>query len=154
MAQSATRRACSFRRSVRWPTSSCRKLAVFYAVSGAVWLLCAGTMPLYSVLVRENFPLRMVGSMGTEIGGTAMAGSVGMATGPMAGGLIYDTFANYAWLHIGSWAVGLGAFAIALTIRPFAKIKARSTPVTAQKVRARFNFRGRVRCALSKRQLL
>jgi MFS family permease len=85
-------------------------------------------MPLYSVLVRENFPLRM---MGTIIGGTAMAGSLGMATGPMAGGLIYDTFASYAWLYIGSWAVGLGAFAIALTFRPFAKIEVQSAPVAA-----------------------
>jgi MFS family permease len=55
------------------------------------------------------------------IGGTAMAGSLGMATGPLAGGLIYDTFASYAWLYIGSWAVGLGAFLIALTFRPFSR---------------------------------
>jgi hypothetical protein len=44
-----------------------------------------------------------------------------MATGPLAGGLIYDTFASYAWLYIGSWAVGLGAFLIAMTFRPFPK---------------------------------
>ena len=78
-------------------------------------------MPLYSVLVRENFPLRM---LGTIIGGTAMAGSLGMATGPLAGGLIYDTFASYAWLYIGSWAFGLGAFFIAMTFRPFPKVGA------------------------------
>ena len=83
-------------------------------------------MPLYSVLARENFPMRM---MGTVIGGTAMAGSLGMASGPVAGGLIYDTFASYAWLYIGSWAVGLGAFLIALTFRPFARVEARSAPV-------------------------
>ncbi len=57
-----------------------------------------------------------------------MAGSLGMASGPVAGGLIYDTFASYAWLYIGSWAMGLGAFAIALTFRPFAKVEARSVP--------------------------
>ena len=39
------------------------------------------------------------------------------------GGLIYDTFASYAWLYIGSWAVGLGAFLIALTFRPFPKVE-------------------------------
>ena len=72
-------------------------------------------MPLYAVLVRENFPLRM---MGTVIGGTAMAGSLGMATGPLAGGLIYDTFASYAWLYIGSWIMGLGAFLIIMTFKP------------------------------------
>ena len=93
-----------------------RELAAFYAVAALFGFIYAGTMPLYSVLARENFPLRM---MGTVIGGTAMAGSLGMATGPVAGGLIYDTFASYAWLYIGSFAVGLGAFLIALTFRPF-----------------------------------
>jgi MFS family permease len=95
-----------------------RELAAFYAVAALFGFIYAGTMPLYSVLARENFPLRM---MGTVIGGTAMAGSLGMAAGPVAGGLIYDTFASYAWLYIGSFAVGLGAFLIALTFRPFPK---------------------------------
>ncbi len=69
--------------------------------------------------------------MGTVIGGTAMAGSLGMATGPLAGGLIYDTFASYAWLYIGSWAVGLGAFLIALTFRPFSKEVTQTAPMPA-----------------------
>src|SRR5262249_32140643 len=105
-----------------------RELAAFYVVAALFGFIYAGTMPLYSVLARENFPLRM---MGTVIGGTAMAGSLGMATGPVAGGLIYDTFTSYAWLYIGSWAVGLGAFAIALTFRPFAKVEAQSAPASA-----------------------
>jgi MFS family permease len=105
-----------------------RELAAFYAVAALFGFIYAGTMPLYSVLVRENFPLRM---LGTVIGGTAMAGSLGMATGPLAGGLIYDTFASYAWLYIGSWAVGLGAFLIALTFRPFARIETQSAPLPA-----------------------
>jgi MFS family permease len=83
-------------------------------------------MPLYAVLARENFPLRM---MGTIIGGTAMAGSLGMATGPLAGGLIYDTFAGYGWLYIGAWGMGIGAFLIALTFRPYA---AKPTPEPAR----------------------
>jgi MFS family permease len=105
-----------------------RELAAFYAVAALFGFIYAGTMPLYSVLVRENFPLRM---LGTVIGGTAMAGSLGMATGPLAGGLIYDSFASYAWLYIGSWAFGLGAFAIALTFRPFAKLEAEPGAVPA-----------------------
>ena len=104
------------------------ELAAFYAVAAVFGFIYAGTMPLYSVLVRENFPLRM---LGTVIGGTAMAGSLGMATGPLAGGLIYDSFASYAWLYIGSWAFGLGAFAIALTLRPFARPEAEPAPVPA-----------------------
>ena len=103
-----------------------RELAAFYAVAALFGFVYAGTMPLYSALARENFPLRM---MGTMIGGLAMAGSLGMASGPVAGGLIYDTFASYAWLYIGSWAVGLGAFLIATTFRPFPKVEAE--PVAA-----------------------
>ena len=103
-----------------------RELAAFYTVAALFGFIYAGTMPLYASLARENFPLRM---MGTVIGGTAMAGSLGMATGPLAGGLIYDTFASYAWLYIGSWIMGLGAFLIALTFRPMPM--ARPAPVPA-----------------------
>ena len=77
-----------------------RELSAFYAVAALFGFIYAGVMPLYAVLARENFPLRM---MGTIIGGTAMAGSLGMATGPLAGGWIYDTFASYGWLYIGAW---------------------------------------------------
>ena len=105
-----------------------RELSAFYAVAAVFGFIYAGTMPLYAVLARENFPLRM---MGTVIGGTAMAGSLGMATGPIAGGLIYDTFASYAWLYIGSWAVGLGAFLIAMTFRPFPKTGTQTAAVPA-----------------------
>lgn len=90
-------------------------LAEFYAVAAAFGFIYAGIMPLYAVLARENFPLRM---MGTVIGGTAMAGSLGMAAGPLAGGLLFDAFANYTWLYVGSWAMGLGAFLVAMTFRP------------------------------------
>ncbi|KRR25527.1 hypothetical protein CQ14_17800 [Bradyrhizobium lablabi] len=102
-----------------------RELAAFYAVAALFGFLYAGTMPLYAVLVRENFPLRM---MGTVIGGTAMAGSLGMATGPLAGGLIYDTFASYAWLYIGSWIMGLGAFLIMMTFRPAMAVRPAPVP--------------------------
>ena len=95
-----------------------RELAAFYAVAAAFGFIYAGVMPLYAVLARENFPQRM---MGTIIGGTSMAGGLGMATGPLAGGLIYDTFASYSWLYLGAWGMGLGAFLMAMTFRPFPK---------------------------------
>jgi MFS family permease len=102
-----------------------RELAAFYAVAALFGFIYAGVMPLYAVLARENFPLKM---MGTVIGGTAMAGSLGMATGPIAGGLIYDTFASYAWLYIGAWGMGIGAFLMALTFRPFPKSQPAPVP--------------------------
>jgi MFS family permease len=105
-----------------------RGLSEFYAVAAVFGFIYAGIMPLYAVLARENFPLRM---MGTVIGGTAMAGSLGMATGPLAGGLIYDAFASYTWLYVGSWAMGFGAFLVAMTFRPFPKQEPEPAPALA-----------------------
>jgi MFS family permease len=106
-----------------------RELGAFYAVAALFGFIYAGVMPLYAVIARENFPLRM---MGTVIGGSAMAGSLGMAAGPVVGGLIYDALGSYGWLYIGSWAVGIGAFLIALTFRPFPKQQ--SVPIASQPI--------------------
>ncbi len=46
-----------------------------------------------------------------------------MAAGPVAGGLIVDTFGSYGWLYLGSFAIGLGAFLIATMFRPFANAR-------------------------------
>jgi MFS family permease len=92
------------------------RLDGFYAVAVVVGFLYAGTMPLYAVIIRENFPLRM---MGTIIGGTAMAGSLGMSIGPLLGGLIYDRFGSYAPLYVCSWGMGLVAMLILVAFRPF-----------------------------------
>ncbi len=91
-------------------------LRSFYAIAALFGFTYAGVMPLYSVIARENFPLRM---MGTIIGGSAMAGSLGMATGPLLGGWIFDTTASYGWLYIASFGMGIGATLIALTFKPF-----------------------------------
>jgi MFS family permease len=88
----------------------------FYAVAVVVGFIYAGTMPLYAVIVRENFPLKM---MGTIIGGTAMAGSLGMSTGPLLGGLIYDRFDSYVLMYVSSWGMGLAAMLVLMMFRPF-----------------------------------
>ena len=105
-----------------------RDINAFYAVAALFGFVYAGVMPIYAVLARENFPLRM---MGTIIGGTSTAGSLGMASGPLAGGLIYDAFADYTWLYVGAWALGIGAVLIAMTFRPFPKAKETAQPVAA-----------------------
>jgi MFS family permease len=92
-----------------------REQSEFYAVATVFGFAYAGVMPLYAVLVRENFPLPV---MGTMVGAASMASSLGMALGPLAGGLIFDAYGNYAWLYIGSFGVGLGAAAIMLAFRP------------------------------------
>jgi len=95
-----------------------RDLSTFYAAAALFGFVYAGTMPLYAAIARENFPLRM---MGTIIGGISMAGSLGMATGPLAGGMIYDSLGSYTFLYLGSFGMGLGAFVIAMTFKPFPK---------------------------------
>ncbi|MEI5663585.1 MFS transporter [Bosea sp. CCNWLW174] len=97
------------------------ELAGFYAVAVIVGFIYAGTMPLYAVIIRENFPLKM---MGTIIGGTAMAGSLGMSTGPLLGGLIYDRFGSYAPMYVGSWLLGLAAMLVLWSFRPFPEKRA------------------------------
>ena len=74
-----------------------------------------GVMPLYAILVREYFGARI---MGTVFGAVAFVSTLGMALGPVAGGALYDAFGSYAWLFVGSVAMGLGAVAIAFTFRP------------------------------------
>jgi MFS family permease len=95
-------------------------LPAFYAAAALFGLVYAGIMPLYAVLARENFPLRM---MGTIIGGSSMAGSLGMATGPVLGGWLYDTTGSYGGLYLTSFGMGIGAFLVALTFRPFPKVE-------------------------------
>ena len=88
------------------------QLGEFYALSVAFGLAYGGVMPLYAVLVREFFGARI---MGTVFGAVSAFASLGMALGPWAGGYVYDTFHGYAWLHAGSFAIGLAAVAVALS---------------------------------------
>ena len=71
-----------------------RQQFAFYSVAVVFGFAYAGIMPLYSVLIRENFPLPIIGSV---VGAASMASSMGMALGPLAGGLIFDTYGTYRW---------------------------------------------------------
>jgi MFS family permease len=92
-----------------------RDLGGFYAVAVVFGMAYGGVMPLYAVIAREYFPMRI---MGTVFGAAAMISSLGMALGPVVGGWIYDTYAGYGWLYIASFGIGLGAVAIALAFPP------------------------------------
>ncbi|MNL25485.1 Major Facilitator Superfamily protein [compost metagenome] len=72
-------------------------------------------MPLYSVLARDYFGPKV---MGTVLGGITMTSAIGMAFGPVGGGYLYDTFGNYHWLYVASAAVGLAAALLALAFPP------------------------------------
>ena len=92
-----------------------RQLGEFYALSVVFGTAYGGVMPLYAVLAREYFGPRI---MGTVFGAATMVSSVGMASGPLAGGFIFDTLGAYSWLYVGSFGLGLGAAAIALAFPP------------------------------------
>ena len=91
------------------------RLGAFYSVAVVFGLAYGGVMPLYAVLAREYFGPRI---MGTVFGAAAMVSSLGMALGPLVGGWIFDTFAGYGWLYIGSFGIGMGAAAIAFAFPP------------------------------------
>jgi MFS family permease len=86
-------------------------LAGFYTVAFVFGMAYGGVMPLYAVLARDHFCPRI---LGTVLGAAAMVSSLGMALGPAIGGWIFDRFGSYAPMYAGSFAIGLGAAAIAL----------------------------------------
>ncbi len=92
-----------------------RGLGEFYAVAALFGMAYGGVMPLYAVIAREYFPMRI---MGTVLGAASLVASLGMSFGPAVGGWIFDTYGSYGWLYIGSFGIGLGAVAIAMLFPP------------------------------------
>jgi MFS family permease len=90
-------------------------LGSFYTLAVMFGFAYGGVMPLYAILVREYFGERI---MGAAFGAVSVAATLGMALGPWLGGALYDSLGSYAWMFVGSSAIGLGAVAIALTFRP------------------------------------
>jgi MFS family permease len=104
-------------------------LGEFYAVAVIFGFAYGGVMPLYAVLMRENFPLRIMGSV---FGAATMVSTLGMALGPVAGGWIYDRYASYGWLYIGSFGIGLCAVLIAMTFKPALRMAKPAAMVPAE----------------------
>src|SRR5882724_6013980 len=93
------------------------QLGELYALSIVFGIAYGGVMPLYAILARDYFGAHI---MGTVFGAISALASLGMAFGPWAGGWVFDTYASYSWLYVGSFAVGLAAVAVALTFKPVA----------------------------------
>ena len=94
------------------------QLGEFYALAVIFGLAYGGVMPLYAILVRDYFGEKI---MGTMFGAVTMVASLGMALGPWAGGMVFDTFNGYGWLYIGSFSIGLAAVAVALAFPSVAR---------------------------------
>ncbi len=104
------------------------RLEEFYVVSAVFGFAYGGVMPLYAVLAREYFGPHIMGSV---FGAATLVSSLGMALGPAVGGWIFDTYNSYGWLYVGSFAIGLGAAAIALAFPPLPSERARAQPQSA-----------------------
>jgi MFS family permease len=76
-----------------------------YVVAALYGLAYGGIVPTYSVIVREHFP---TSELGWRIGVVYLFGTVGMATGGVLGGVIFDWVGNY----VAAFSVGL-AFNVA-----------------------------------------
>jgi MFS family permease len=92
----------------------------FYTLALLFGTAYGGVMPLYAVLARSYFSQQV---LGTVLGAALMLSSLGMAFGPLAGGWLFDHYHGYAWLFLGSSAVGLGAVAMALAFPPVPKLE-------------------------------
>jgi len=94
------------------------QVPLFFVIAPIVGLAYGGVMPLYSILAREYFGQRV---MGTVFGAAAMTSFIGMAVGPVGGGWLFDTFGTYHWLYVASAAIGLAAAGMALAFPPAAR---------------------------------
>lgn len=91
-----------------------RDAGTFYALALVFGVAYGGVMPLYALVTREYFGERV---MGAAYGGVFLVSTVGMGLGSFAGGFLHDRFGGYAWMFLGSAAIGGMAVLMAMTFR-------------------------------------
>jgi len=72
-----------------------------------------GPMPVYAMLFREYFGTRSIGAI---LGVFFMIAAVGMGSGGLMGGKMYDLFGSYAIPFLTSTGTGLISAFLALTL--------------------------------------
>ncbi|MGH7314646.1 MAG: MFS transporter [Candidatus Rokuibacteriota bacterium] len=92
-----------------------------YAVSLAFGVAYGGAMPLYALVTREYFGEQV---LGTAYGAVFFISCIGMGLGSYAGGAIHDLLGTYQWLFVGSFAIGVMAVVLGVTLRPPAGVSA------------------------------
>ncbi len=85
-----------------------------WSVSLAFGVAYGGAMPLYALVTREHFGERV---LGTAYGGVFFISCIGMGLGSYAGGAIHDLLGTYQWLFLGSFAIGVMAVVLGVTLR-------------------------------------
>jgi len=72
-----------------------------------------GPMPVYAMLFREYFGTRSIGAI---LGVFFMIAAVGMGSGGLIGGVMYNLFGNYTLPFLTSTSTGLISTLLALTL--------------------------------------
>jgi MFS family permease len=72
-----------------------------------------GPMPVYAMLFREYFGTRSIGAI---LGVFFMIASLGMGSGGLMGGVMYNHFGSYALPFLTSTGTGLISALLALTL--------------------------------------
>jgi MFS family permease len=99
----------------------------FYAWAILFGIGYGGPMPVYAMLFREYYGTRSIGSI---LGVFFLIASLGMASGGMMGGVLYNMFGSYAVPFFTSTGTGLIAALLALTL-PSPKRETTMTPQVA-----------------------
>jgi len=89
----------------------------FFAWAVLFGLGYGGPMPVYAMLFREYFGTRSIGAI---LGVFFMIASLGMGSGGLMGGVMYNVFGSYAVPFLTSTGTGLISAFLALTL-PAAK---------------------------------
>ena len=82
-------------------------LAIIWLYVAVVGLGAGAWLPTMSMLISTNFGLA---AYGTIFGMANLAQSIGVATGPLMAGYMYDTMGTYHWAFI----VFLALYAVAM----------------------------------------
>jgi MFS family permease len=89
-----------------------------------------GPMPVYAMLFREYFGTRSIGAI---LGVFFMIASVGMGSGGLMGGMLYNLFGSYAVPFLTSTTTGLISAFLALTLPSARKQESTVMPQVALK---------------------
>src|SRR4029453_8518920 len=97
----------------------------FLCLGCALRLRLRGPMPVYAMLFHEYFGTRSIGAI---LGVFFMIASVGMGSGGLLGGVMYNLFGSYAVPFLTSTTIGLIAAFLALTLPASKKAESTVTP--------------------------
>jgi len=97
----------------------------FYLWAVAFGIGYGGPMPVYAMLFREHFGTRFIGSI---LGVFFMIAAVGMGSGGLMGGKLYDIFGSYAIPFLTSTGTGVISALLAFTLPSAKKPEQELTP--------------------------